>query len=187
MPASVSGSALLSACWGVFPVNNIIKSCGLAAAVVSLSACATVTRGTKETFKIQTTPTAAAVSLSSGETCTSPCALKLKRKLEFTVTANKPGYKTATARVKSKVKGGGIAGGAGNILLGGVIGAVVDGSNGAMRDLTPNPLIMTLEPEMAPAAMNEPTAVPSVEPAPVAQAVAETAPVAEAAPAPGGE
>ena len=164
-------------------MKNLIKVCGLAAAVVTLSACATITRGTKEKFSIITTPTAAAVALSTGEKCTSPCALKLKRKTTFTVTASKPGFKTATAAVKSKVKGGGIAGGAGNIIFGGVIGAVVDGSNGAMRDLTPNPLYMTLQPDMAPGAMNEPTAVPMSEA--VAPVVADSTPVA--VPTPGGE
>ena len=115
-------------------------------AVISLSACATITRGTKETFKVITTPTAAAVALSTGERCTSPCALKLKRKVEFTVTATKDGYAPSTARIESKIKGGGVAGAAGNIVFGGIIGGVVDGSNGSMRDLTPNPLYMTLQP-----------------------------------------
>lgn len=127
-------------------MNNIIKSCGLAAAVISLSACATITRGTSETFKVITTPSAAAVALSTGERCTSPCALKLKRKIEFTVTATKDGYQPATAKIESKIKGGGVAGAAGNLVFGGIIGGVVDGSNGSMRDLTPNPLYMTLQP-----------------------------------------
>ncbi len=127
-------------------MNKLIKSCGLAVAVISLSACATITRGTKETFKVVTTPTAAAVALSTGERCTSPCALKLKRKTEFTVTATKDGYSPATAKIQSKIKGGGVAGAAGNIVFGGIIGGVVDGSNGSMRDLTPNPLYLTLQP-----------------------------------------
>ena len=166
-------------------MNNILKVCGLAVAVAALSACATITRGTKEKFSIITTPTAAAVALSTGEKCTSPCALKLKRKTTFTVTASKAGYKTATAAVKSKVKGGGIAGGAGNLIFGGVIGAVVDGSNGAMRDLTPNPLYITLEPEMPPAAMTEPTAVPIGDAVASALTSADATPVA--APVPGGQ
>jgi hypothetical protein len=33
---------------------------------------------------------------------------------------------------------------AGNVIFGGVIGAVVDGSSGAMNDLTPNPLVVIL-------------------------------------------
>jgi hypothetical protein len=34
---------------------------------------------------------------------------------------------------------------AGNVILGGVIGAVADASSGAMNDLVPNPLNVTLE------------------------------------------
>jgi hypothetical protein len=163
--------------------------CGLAAASLMLPACATVTRGTKETFNIVTTPTAADVSLSTGQTCVSPCKLKLKRKNAFTVTAKKPGYQNATASVRSVVKGGGVAGAAGNILIGGVIGGIVDGSNGSMKDLTPNPLNLTLQPvvmvveaPVAPAV--EATAVAAPEAAPAAEAVpaVEAAPATDAAP-----
>jgi hypothetical protein len=34
---------------------------------------------------------------------------------------------------------------AGNVLVGGIIGAVVDGNNGSMLDLVPNPLVVKLE------------------------------------------
>lgn len=158
--------------------------CGVAAASLLLPACATVTRGTKETFNIVTTPNEADVSLSTGQTCVSPCKLKLKRKTEFTVTAKKAGYKDATAKVESKIKGGGVAGVAGNVLVGGIIGAAVDGSNGSMRDLTPNPLTLTLEAEAAPVVAEVPPApaeaapaAPTADAAPVADA-----PAAEAAP-----
>ena len=151
-----------------------------------MSPCATVTRGTKETFNIQTTPDGADISLSNGETCVSPCKLKLKCKDEFTVTAKKPGYKPATATVESKIKGGGVAGAAGNVLIGGIIGGIVDGSSGAMRDLTPNPLTLTLEPEAAPVVAAAPAeavspaveAVPTAEPAPAATPSTEIAPAA---------
>lgn len=175
--------------WGVKPVNSKMMLCGIAAASLLLPACATVTRGTKETFNIVTTPSEADVSLSTGQTCVSPCKLKLKRKDEFTVTAKKAGYKDATAKVESKVKGGGVAGVAGNVLMGGIIGAAVDGSNGSMRDLTPNPLKLTLEAEAAPAVVEAPavpvaeaaTAIPAAEPAPAAPATeAPAVPAAEA-------
>lgn len=181
MPASSNGSVLLAVCGGSFPVNNIIKSCGLAAAVISLSACATITRGSSQKFAIVTTPTAADVKLSTGQTCVSPCDLKLKRKHGFTVTASKTGYKEATAVVDARVRGGGIAGGAGNIIAGGLIGIAVDASSGAMNDLTPNPLQLTLQPlAVAPAV----SAVDSA-PAAAADAAVDASPVA--APAPGGE
>ena len=168
-------------------MKNIIKSCGLAAAVVALSACATVTRGTSQKYEIMTTPTAANVKLSTGQTCVSPCNLKLKRKNGFVVTASKEGYQNATATVEAKVRGGGAAGAAGNILLGGVIGIAVDATNGSMNDLTPNPLHMELRPltavsavESAPIAATDP--VVTVEPAVAAVDASQVA-----APAPGGE
>ncbi len=127
-------------------MNNIIKSCGLAAAVISLSACATVTRGTSQKFEIVTTPAAADIKLSTGQSCTSPCKLILKRRPGFTATVAKSGYQTQEIIVESKVKGGGIVAGAGNLILGGVVGGIVDGTNGSMNSLTPNPLSVTLVP-----------------------------------------
>ena len=43
------------------------------------------------------------------------------------------------------VAAAGGAGMAGNLVLGGVVGMVVDGTSGAMNDLTPNPLHVDLE------------------------------------------
>ena len=160
--------------------------CGLVAASLMLPACATITRGTSQKFNIDTTPTAADVELSTGQTCVSPCQLKLKRKNSFVVTAKKQGYEPAKAVVDSRVRGGGVAGGAGNIIAGGIVGIAVDASSGAMNDLTPNPLHLTLKPVAAPAVVEAPVA-PAVEAAPAAAApaaepAAAPAPVAEAAP-----
>lgn len=113
-------------------------------AASSLSACATVIRGTSQKFEIATVPPGADVELSTGQKCVSPCKLKLKRKTPFTATITKDGYQTATAEVESKFNGAGA--GAGNILLGGVVGALVDSGNGSMRGLKPNPLEVTLIP-----------------------------------------
>ncbi|MEO8141826.1 MAG: hypothetical protein ABI617_04125 [Sphingomicrobium sp.] len=174
-------------------MNNIIKSCGLAAAVVSLSACATVTRGTSQKFEIMTMPTAADVKLSTGQTCTSPCKLKLKRRPGFTATVSKGGYQTQDVIVESKVKGGGVVAGAGNLILGGVIGGIVDGTNGSLYSLTPDPLNVTLVPlsgnpvsAIEPVSIGEPTAVAQTDAVPAPVAVAAD-PAVAAAPAPGGE
>ena len=118
----------------------------LAAACVLLSACATVTRGTRQTFKIQSTPTEAKVELSNGETCVTPCMLKLKRRPGFTAIFTKDGYQSQTVKVDSELHGGGVAAGAGNLLIGGIVGGIVDGSNGSLNSLTPNPLTVTLIP-----------------------------------------
>jgi hypothetical protein len=122
---------------------------GVFAATVLLAGCATVTRGTRQTFKIESTPTAAKVALSNGETCITPCTLKLKRRPGFTATFAKDGYETKTVTVDSEVHGGGVAAGAGNVILGGIVGGIVDGSNGSLNSLSPNPLQVTLQPGSA--------------------------------------
>ncbi|HEX8307715.1 MAG TPA: hypothetical protein VF645_04780 [Allosphingosinicella sp.] len=125
-------------------MKRYLTICGLAAVSMLLPACATVTRGTSQKYVIESSPAEAQVALSTGQKCTTPCKLKLKRKRGFTASFTKPGYQPLTAQVKSKFSGGGAAAGAGNILMGGIIGGAIDGANGAMNNLTPNPLKVTL-------------------------------------------
>jgi len=145
-----------------------LRLAGVLLCAASLSACATVTRGTRQWYVIETDPAGAAITLSTGQTCTSPCRLKLKRKNAFTVTATLDGYQEATAEVDSRVRAGGVAGVAGNLLVGGIIGGVVDATNGSMNDLMPNPLrIHMLRPGETPsdaaaaAAPGEPAPAPN--------------------------
>jgi hypothetical protein len=121
----------------------------IVAAGIALSGCATITRGTSERFRIESNPVGANITLSTGQTCITPCHLHLKRKHDFTATAAKPGYETQTANITTNVRIGGLAAVSGNVLIGGIIGAVIDGSNGAMKDLSPNPLVFTLRPDFA--------------------------------------
>jgi hypothetical protein len=115
-------------------------------AAMSLGACATVTRGTKTAWEVATEPPGATVETSNGHTCAStPCAIKMPRKSEFTATIKKEGYKPASVSVTNKVAGAGGAAMAGNVLVGGLIGAGVDAASGAMLDLTPNPVSIKLE------------------------------------------
>lgn len=122
-------------------------------ATMLLPACATITRGTSQEFEIVSEPPEANVESSSGFTCVTPCKLKLKRKPGFDLTISKPGYETQTVVVESKMSTGGGVATAGNAIFGGLIGAAVDGSNGAMNDLKPNPVTVTLVPLGAAPAM----------------------------------
>jgi hypothetical protein len=70
--------------------------------------------------------------------------MELPRKHGFSVTFTLDGYKTLTTNVVPRQAGAGSAGMAGNIILGGLIGAAVDVGTGAMKDLYPNPLAVTL-------------------------------------------
>ena len=125
---------------------NITKFATVVAAAFLLSACASITRGTHEVLEIETDPSGADVALSNGESCVTPCGLKLKRKNGLHVSITKDGYKTIEADVHTQIAGGGAAGMAGNVLLGGIIGVGIDASNGSLNEFAPNPLKVTLEP-----------------------------------------
>ena len=125
---------------------KIWPAVGLAVTAVTMAGCATMTRGTKDVWEVTSEPPGARVETTNGMSCAAtPCGLKMSRKSEFTATVSKPGYKDATISVTNKVAGAGGAAMAGNVLLGGIIGAGVDASTGAMLDLVPNPAHVVLE------------------------------------------
>jgi hypothetical protein len=154
----------------------------LAAACAALASCATITRGTRTAFVVETIPSGAQVSLSSGEVCNAtPCTFaRISREAEFSVTVSKAGYETTTHAVTHRTAGAGGAGMAGNVILGGIIGAAVDANSGATQDLVPNPLTVHLTP-VAPAAT---PASATVQEAPVQDAAPEAAPAAAPAETP---
>jgi hypothetical protein len=118
----------------------ILLTCG----IFLLSGCASISRGTTETFSIQTMPTGVAATLSNGLACTTPCTLTVKRRGTFTVTLEKKGYETIMTSVVSSRDGAGTAGMAGNLLVGGIVGIGVDAATGAMNSHVPNPLVVTM-------------------------------------------
>jgi hypothetical protein len=118
---------------------------GLAGAALALSGCATVIRGTHETFRIASTPDGAVAQLSGGESCVTPCAVEIGRADPFQVRISKAGFVTQTVSVRSVTSGAAGVGLLSNALVGGIVGASVDLSSGAMRSLTPNPLKVRLE------------------------------------------
>jgi predicted lipid-binding transport protein (Tim44 family) len=111
---------------------------------LAVTGCATITRGSTQALTIDSAPLGATASLSNGERCTTPCTLKLKRKHPLTVEVCKAGYQPVVTQVLSQIAGAGAAGMAGNVLVGGLIGVGVDAATGATKDLTPNPLSVTL-------------------------------------------
>ena len=162
---------------------RLIALGGLAAACVLLSACATITRGTNQNFAIESTPSEAEARLSTGQTCVTPCSIRMKRKSDFVVTVSKEGYQTQEARVHGVVKGGGAAGMAGNVIFGGLIGAGVDASNGSLMNLSPNPLKVTLVPV---ASAEQPATAPAAAPAASTATTAPAPAPADPAAAPSG-
>lgn len=150
------------------------------ALIAPLAACATITRGTTQAFTVETDPGGATVATSNGLHCPStPCTFaRVPREAEFVVTITKEGYQTSTHNVTHQTAGGGAAGMAGNVLVGGIIGAAIDGNSGATQDLVPNPLRVTLQPigpAVTPVAAPAPEAAPAATETP-AEATATAAP-----------
>ena len=116
-----------------------------AAITLALSGCATVTRGTQDTISVNSSPANADVVLSSGQRSKTPATFKLPRNQAFTVNVSKAGYEPQSVQVLPQVNGGGAAGMAGNVLVGGIIGVGVDAVSGAMYDLTPDQIYVNLE------------------------------------------
>lgn len=109
----------------------------------SLGGCATVLNGTNVDYTTTSVPEGALVEFTGGEQCTTPCTFEFKRKNDQRADISLPGYKPAYILIQSKLGGSAF----GNILLGGGVGAVVDGSNGASNRLYPRPLIVKLAEE----------------------------------------
>lgn len=115
-------------------------------AMLFMSGCATITRGTTDALVVNSQPQGAQVQLSNGMSCTStPCTFKLPRKSDLQVTISKSGCQTVVTNVTHKTAGAGAAGVAGNVLVGGIIGLGVDAATGASQELVPNPLEVTLQ------------------------------------------
>lgn len=126
---------------------NLIRTLTVAVTLCALSTgCATITRGTTDVLVVNSDPVGAAVQISGGFQCTTPCSVELKRKRDYHLKITKSGYEPVEMDVMSQIAGAGAAGMAGNVLLGGLIGAGVDAATGATKSLKPNPVEVKLVP-----------------------------------------
>ena len=116
------------------------------AAGLLVGSCASVTRGTTAQLQINSNPPEATARTSMGHSCVTPCTLQFSRKDEFTVLFTKQGFHSVEIPVKTQLAGSGAAGFAGNVLVGGVVGMVVDASTGATLEHVPNPVTAALTP-----------------------------------------
>ncbi|MEM1037363.1 MAG: hypothetical protein AAGI14_11445 [Pseudomonadota bacterium] len=131
-------------------MKKVLLAAGMA---VSLTACATITKGTDDTVRLNSQPEGAKVTFVetrgklADQQCQTPCVMELNRKWNYKVTFELDGHKSVEGLLEPKLSGDGAAGMAGNILIGGIVGAAIDGSTGAMNDLKPNPMVAILAEE----------------------------------------
>lgn len=102
--------------------------------VLTQTGCATMMRGTEQDISINTVPSGARVQLSNGESCTSPCNLVVPRKNTVQISIRKEGCQTVTTAMIPTLAGAGA-----------LLGGMIDYGTGAVYDLQPNPLMVTLD------------------------------------------
>ena len=105
----------------------------LLCAALLLTGCATIIRGTEQQVHVNTNPVSAKVEFSNGQSCLSPCSIKTKRDQSLVITISKEGCSTQTATMVPMLAGGGV-----------ILGGIIDYGTGAVYDLQPNPLTITL-------------------------------------------
>jgi len=111
-------------------------------ALLLLSGCATVIKGTTQTMPISSDPDGADVVVNNLVVGTTPTEVELQRKRDHQITIRKEGYAPATVPVLKSV-GGAVWG---NILAGGIIGWGVDAASGAQYNLKPETIFVRLRP-----------------------------------------
>ncbi|MGL4495434.1 MAG: PEGA domain-containing protein [Beijerinckiaceae bacterium] len=126
-------------------MKTVIKIIFAITASLMVANCATVTRGLTNQVQITSEPSGAEVRTSLNHACTTPCTLQVDRKAEFSINYQKPGYRDASVNVTTRIASAGVAGFAGNIIIGGIVGMGVDAATGSTLEHTPNPAHATLE------------------------------------------
>jgi hypothetical protein len=114
-------------------MKKSIISCSLALTLL-LSSCATIVSGSKQNVKFSSNPSSASIFIDEVEVGKTPFEIKLARKSEHSVMIKLEGYQTYQTNLTKKFNAWYI----GNILIGGLIGLIVDPITGAIYNLSPN-------------------------------------------------
>jgi hypothetical protein len=90
-----------------------------------------------------------------GPACITPCNLQVPRRDVLLVTFTKPGFAPQTVKVDTQMAAAGGLALAGNLIIGGAVGTVIDAGSGATLEHVPNPVKVVLKP--APATAPKPS------------------------------
>ena len=114
-------------------MRKTIISSSLALTLLA-SSCATIVSGSKQNVKFSSNPSTATIFIDEVEVGKTPFEIKLARKSEHSVMLKLDGYQTYETKLTKKFNGWYI----GNILIGGIIGLIIDPITGAMYNLSPD-------------------------------------------------
>ena len=111
------------------------------AAMFCLSGCATITNGGRDQHvKVTSNPPGAAVLVDGEPRGVTPTVVQLNRKTEHAVTISNPGYEPAQVTLERHINPWVF----GNILVGGLVGVVVDVCTDSTHRLSPNEIDVQL-------------------------------------------
>lgn len=111
------------------------------ALVCFFAGCATVTGGVSDKVSIESEPSGALVKINGVDRGHTPLEVELARKHSHLVELTLPGYAYYDVVVEPRMNGAVY----GNIVAGGVIGMMVDESNGSGNSLYPSEIRAVLE------------------------------------------
>lgn len=122
------------------------KFLSLCAVAALLSSCGTIINGKNQDIGVSSNPAGATVTVDGRNMGETPCNLQLNRGNSHSIVLSKEGYQSASATLSKSVSGWTW----GNLLIGGIVGVVVDSVSGGMYKLEPKNVHVTLLP-LAPA------------------------------------
>jgi hypothetical protein len=114
-------------------MKKSIISCSLALTLL-FSSCATIISGSKQNVKFASNPSSASIFIDEVEVGKTPFEIKLARKSEHSVLIKLDGYQTYQTNLTKEFNAWYL----GNILIGGLIGLIIDPITGAIYNLSPN-------------------------------------------------
>ena len=120
---------------------NLLKA---ALILLMLSGCATAVRGTTQSVQFESIPSGALVKTYRNGSCYTPCSLRFHRKHRPTVLIEKAGYEPHQVKLRAHASRSGVLAAYGNIIIGGGVGAIVDGETKAFKGfLDPISVVLT--------------------------------------------
>lgn len=120
------------------------RSALVAALFASLTccSCATIISGTHQHVTFESAPPGATVRVEGYPEVTTPGSLELARKNGHQAMIHKDGYRDEAVPIKCDLNLVSL----GNILIGGIPGLLIDAGDGAMGELKPSSVSVTLQP-----------------------------------------
>ena len=124
---------------------NLLKAfyfaVGLGIVLLSIQQCATIVNGTTQDIGVSSSPTEASVEYDGVVKGETPLTLEVQRKKGGTIRIEKNGYEPAEVVLTKTVSGWVF----GNIIFGGIPGAIIDFIAGGTYDLSPSSINVTLQ------------------------------------------